>query len=336
MKPGSVQLATLFLTLSMSCRVISQEADGVDNASPTLTVDASFVLVPTLVRSADGATVRNIAANQFQLWDDGVPQTVVPVNTGGLPISLVILMQTGGSARPYFPVYADLASALGWLVGDSVHEITFVTFDSHIRQIWHFPTRSDGVQYALMHEQPGDNGAAIRDAVHFAVRQLQAEPGRYRRIILLLSQSNGEGSSVSSRELAEELGMASTVVYSLILPGGEKRAKRGVHRERAPELEGTPPALNKAVRALDTDAAAELASLTGGSSVAFNDQESFNTGLFEIGADIRDAYTLGFQPTRLSPGLHTIRVAMNSSKLKATARSAYWCQPIPSITGSQH
>jgi VWFA-related protein len=315
---------------------MSQETDGAGRAPQTLKVDASFVWVPALVRSADDTAKRDLATGQFRLWDNGIPQNVVTIKTDDLPISLVILMQTGGSVNHYLSSYADLPTTLSQFFGSSVHEVTLVTFDSQIRQIWRFPARLDGVDSALTHQHPGDSGAAIKDAVHFGVRQLQAEPGRFRRIVLLLSQGVDQGSAIPSQVLAEQLGMASTVVYSLVFPGPKRSSKLGSHLAEPPLRESKPTALDKTLRAIDSDTASEFASLTGGTSIKFDDQGSFNSGLIQIAAYSRDAYTLGFQPTRTSPGLHTIRVAINSPRLKVVARSAYWYLPTTSITDTQH
>jgi VWFA-related protein len=294
---------------------------------PQFKIGASFVWVPTLVRTESGATVPDVKADEFRLWDNDIPQTVVPVKTADLPVSLVILMQTGGSAARYLSSYANLPSMLGHLVGDSVEEITFATFDSHIDQIWHFPVQSDGVKYALTHQHAGDQGASIRDAADFAVWQLQGEPGRFRRIVLLISEGTDRGSVTSSQALIEQLGMASTVVYSVVFPGVKTNSKRKANRERTNDHDWPSDRLDSAIRALDAETAAELAALTGGSSVKFDDQRSFNSGLLQIADHIRATYTLGFQPTADVPGLHNIRVEIALPKLNVTARGAYWRPP---------
>ena len=319
-------VAALSAVLLLLCVPAIAQTDQ-HSTPPLFKIGASFVWVPALVRTESGATLPDVRADQFRLWDDGVPQRVVPVDTRDLPVSLVILMQTGGSAGRYLSSYASLASMLRPLVGDSAEEITFVAFDSHIDQIWHFPLRSDGVKYALTHEQAGDQGAAIRDAVDFAVRQLQAEPGRFRRIVLLLSEGTDSGSVTSSRALVQRLGMASTVVYSIVFPGPKMNPRRRVNRERTNEPDNPSGRLEKASRALDTESAAELASLTGGSSVQFDDQRSFNSALLQISDHIRATYTLGFQPTMEVPGLHYLRVGVASPNLSVTARGVYWRPP---------
>jgi hypothetical protein len=207
-------------------------------------------------------------------------------------------------------------------VGDSVHEITLITFDTRVEEIWHFPDRSDGLNYALTHQQPGDQGAAIKDAIAFGVRQLQAEPGRFRRIVLVLSGSTDLESSTSSQSLLEQLGSASTVVYSIKFPNPESHSKRSSRRDASPAPSAAGRALNATLRALDTSTADEAASLTGGRAFDFVDQRSFNSAILALAEHFRHDETFGFQPLPDVPGFHALKVV--APGLRVTARQAYW------------
>jgi len=256
----------------------------------------------------------------LRLLDNGFPEKTARIDTDGLPISVVILMQIGGSARRFMPSYSNLPWLINQWVGESVHEITLVTFDSRIEQIWHFPTRTDGAIYAMTHQPPGDDGAAIRDAVAFGVRQLQEEPGRFRRVVLLLSEGADLASSTPSQSLLEQLGTSSTVVYSLTFPG-EKKLARAREEKRSDSI------MVRTRIALDGRTAEEVANLTGGSNHEFNDQASFNSAMLEALSDFRNGITLGFQPSSPQSGFHRIEVQTDSSKLHVTARRAYWSIP---------
>ena len=232
-----------------------------------------------------------------------------------------VTMQTGGSASQFLSSYSDLPELIGHLAGDSVHEITLVTFDSRVEEIWHFPARTDGVDYALTHQHSGDKGAAIKDAVAFGVRQLQGEPGRFRRVVLLLSQGRDLGSSTSSQSLLEQLGTSSTVVYSLRFPGEETHAGRVRETRHTGAME---EASKRTSRALDDQTAEEVASLTGGADYQFDDQREFNSAILETLSDFHHGITLGFQVSRLEAGFHRIEVRIDSPRLRVTARHAYW------------
>jgi hypothetical protein len=317
-------LTALFLPLASTlCKAQSRHAD--QDSSPLLRVGSEFVWVPALVNAENGGSLRDPDVSEFRLFDNDNSERVTEIDTNGLPISLVILMQTGSSASGFLSSYADLPELIDSLVGDSVREITLITFDSHVEEIWHFPARTDGVVWALTHQHSGDDGAAIKEAVAFGVRQLQGEPGRFRRIVLLLSQGVDEGSPISSRSLVEQLGTSSTVVYSLTFPGEKAHARR-VHKvKHAGAIDG---ALKRASRALDDQTADEVASLTGGSHYQFDDQRSFNSAMLETISDFHNGITLGFQPSRHELGFHRIEVRIDSHKLRVIARRAYWCTPL--------
>ncbi len=62
--------------------------------------------------------------------------------------------------------------------------------------------------------QEGDSGAAILDGVAFAVAQLRAEPSRYRRAILLLSETVDQGSKTTLSEALRLISDTNTTMYS--------------------------------------------------------------------------------------------------------------------------
>jgi VWFA-related protein len=293
------------------------QAGNANEPTSPLRVESTLVWVPALVKDESGTALEHVHINGLRLFDSGNPEKMSKIDTAGLPISLVILMQTGGSANRFLPAYSALSS----LLGDSVQEITLVTFDSRVEQIWHFPARTDGVDFALTHQQPGDKGAAIKDAVSFGVRQLQAEPGRFRRIVLLLSQRSDSGSSTSSQSLLEQLGTSSTVVYSLTFPIEDAHVGRK-HKDREKgSICGTLAATNQAI---EGQTAEEASTLTGGSSFQFKNDREFNAAMLEVLSDVRNGITLGFQPSRHEVGLHCIEVKADSRKLRVSARRAYW------------
>src|SRR5215472_1015202 len=64
---------------------------------------ANVVLVPVLVTQPDGSAVLGLPADEFTIEDNGVPQQVKLDDSPQLtPISLVVMVQTGGSAHLHF------------------------------------------------------------------------------------------------------------------------------------------------------------------------------------------------------------------------------------------
>ena len=306
-------------------------------ALPTIKATSTLVAGPTLVRLPSGEFVKHLSADQIELFDNGNRQKVTLEESGNRPIALVVLMQTSGPDAGQFQNYRKLPELLESMIGQSVHEIMLVTFDSRPRATWHFPARPDGVEYALAHPVAGDDGAAILDAVDYVIELLQQEEGDFRRVVLLLSQSRDEGSRTSAEEVVRHLGKGDTSVYSLTFSEpkspphswGKGRAaepRAFASGEQVDEVADLSTPLGSAVKALRTNTAEELAVLSGGAHLKFRNEPDFEKQLSAIADDIHHRYMLSFQPDSHQPGFHTLSVRMTGQQphLGILARTSYW------------
>ena len=302
-------------------------AQTVPADSATFRTASTIVTVPALVRGPSGGFVTSLDSRDFVLLDNNQPQQAKLADNAGEPIALVILVQTGGAAVHHFFDYVDLPAFLDWMTGGTNHDLMLVKFDSRVEVTWHFPVRSDGVGYSMTHLRPGDPGAALSDAVLLGVQQLQSEPGRFRRIVLLISQETDQGSSTAPEEILRTLGKGSTAVYALTFSAPHTRGKtvRG-HRSVNEE---TP--LAAAVRELREHTADELAAYTGGAHLAFSTRREFDEAIKAVASDIRNRYALGFQPAAHDPGIHRLTIHVREG-LSVTGRGGYWFDPV----GSDH
>src|ERR1700733_13881420 len=82
-------------------------------AQTTLHTTTTLVVVPTLVQASDKGSVLSLAAEDFVLTDNGVPQKVMLEEETKRPLSLVVLMQTGGVARGQFASFGNLEGRRG-------------------------------------------------------------------------------------------------------------------------------------------------------------------------------------------------------------------------------
>jgi hypothetical protein len=77
------------------------------------------VLVPALVKTNSGETVFSLAADDFILKDNGVPQTLrLETDTDSQPLALVVIVETGGQGTWHLHDYENLGSELDAVIGD--------------------------------------------------------------------------------------------------------------------------------------------------------------------------------------------------------------------------
>src|ERR1700679_716669 len=167
---------------------------GAAMAQTTLHTTTTLVVVPTLVQTAGKEPVFSLSAGDFVLTDNGVPQKVTLEEERKRPLSLVVLMQTGGVARGQFASYANLETLLASLLGGAPNVVSIVNFDSRPEAA--SPFTSDVAQWKDAIDKPdqGDSGAAIYDGISFALELLKKDPAGNRRAILLISQERDDGS----------------------------------------------------------------------------------------------------------------------------------------------
>jgi len=309
-------------------------------AQTTLHTTTTLVVVPTLVQTPDKDLVFSLRAEDFVLTDNGVPQKVTLEEETKRPLSLVVLMQTGGDARGQFPSYAHLDTMVASLLGEPPNEVSIVNFDSQPEAASPFTTNVAEWGDAIDHPDVGDRGAAIFDSVAYGLDLLQKRPEGNRRAILLLSQEHDVGSKTLLKEVVRELGETNTAIYSVTF-SAEKTAARQAFKD--------PPHLNKPIMggnqayfnlseplrlilgAMSKNTSAEVATLSGGEWSSFDNAQELTQDLGVLTNHLHNSYVLSFTPTSSEPGLHTITVRLaRHPELRVSARSNYWASQ-PSI-----
>jgi VWFA-related protein len=316
--------------------------------------------VPTLVQTPDKDLVFSLRAEDFVLTDNGVPQKVTLEEEAQRPLSLVVLMQTGGDARGQFPSYAHLDAMIAELLGEAPNEVSIVNFDSQPEAASPFTTKVAEWGEAIDHPDAGDRGAAIFDSLAYGLDLLQKRPAGNRRAILLLSQEHDVGSKSTLKEVVRRLGEANTAIYSVTF-SAEKTALRQEFKDPGPSNKPitvgnvTPPTvgtypkgdsgspaelkayfnLSEPLRlilgAMSKNTSAEVATLSGGEWSGFDNAQELTQDLGVLTNHLHNSYVLSFAPTSSEPGLHTIKVRLtNHPDLLVSARSNYWASE-PSV-----
>lgn len=289
----------------------------------TLHARSNLVLVPTLVEDKSGHPVFNLSAEDFIVTDNGVQQSI-KLDSGAdrAPMSIVVLVQVGRSAVREFNKMVGLPAMVEDLAGDTRHRIAVVEFDSRPRMLQDFTSNSDAVKRAVYSIQPGDDQAAILDAVWYAVDMLQDEPAQNQRVIVLLSETRDHGSRTPIQEAVRKIGGSNVVVYSLAFSPAREDLFDFSNPSGGIELL---PLVHAAVAAIRKNAAAALPRMTGGEYLRFNNGKQLDNQIAMLANQVHNRYVLSFQPADPSPGLHLLKVELKHPlQARVLARTRYW------------
>lgn len=352
-------LTCLFVVLSLAAIGRTQKND---NDQPALTVSSTLVEVPILVKSKGGEVVFQLTADDFLLTDNGVPQHLaLNHDTDSQPLALAIVVETGGAGARHLLDYRTLDSILDVLIGNVEHRVAIIGFDSEPHLLMPFTGRIDDVSRQLATLEAGDQGAAILDGIALAAAQLRTQPTRYRRAILLLSETIDQGSNTTLDEGLRLISDTNTAIYSFAFSSTESAVSHEASKFNRPdqpapehgcfsrdgadpEYEGhyskqvldcismlAPPlrlatmTFITARNGLRNNTAASIAQLAGGEFFRFHDSKSLKAGLIRLLNDVPNYYVVNFRPTSPTPGLHALHVeARGRRQVVLISRRAYW------------
>jgi VWFA-related protein len=312
---------------------------SVPEAAPTTTLHSTttLVVVPALVQTTSKELVFSLAADDFTLTDNGVPQKVRLESETARPLSFVVLMQTGGAARSQFKNYDNLEIMLAAVLGGTPNQVSIVSFDSRIEGVSPFTTDISQWRDAINHPEPGNSGAAIYDGLDYALDLLKQQPANTRRAILLISQTHDDGSKTQLKDVIRTVGETDIAVYSLTFSAEKiavKQAFTGPEHPNKPLTVGNQDyvayfnlgaPLGLAISALSKNLSAEVANLSGGEASRFDNKSELDEALGQLTNHLRNSYILSFSPSSREPGLHTIQLRLpHHPDLLVTARTNYW------------
>lgn len=311
--------------------------------SDTLHASATIVQVPVLVTNASGELVHSLMAPDFIVTDDGVQQDVRVEPESAAPLSLVILMQTGGAAVHQFPRYVQLETMLEPILtpadGAPPNQVAVVAFDGRVEGATPFTSEIAEWRDAIDYPDVGDRDAAILDGLAYALDLLAKQPPANRRAILLISQPTDDGSKTSLKEILRTAEETNTAIFTLTFSPEKTAIKDAFHDD--PHLNKpitvNPSAgatqgyfdlsapLDLLIASMRKNVSAHLASLTGGETFPFATQKDLDEGLGTLANHIHNRYLLTFTPTSNHPGPHTLQVHLKGrTDLTIAARTSYW------------
>lgn len=307
--------------------------------TPDIKTTVSLVLVPAFLRGPAGESIPLLRAKDFRLTDNGARQTVAVDDKEKEPISLLVLLQTGGAAVKQLPLYAKLGTMVSYLTANVPHEVGVVEFDSQPEYKWSFTWNTDSLDDAFKHPDAGDDGAAILDAVGYGIDLLSKRPPEYRRVILLISQSHDEKSHVGAEEIVRRLG-ENNITIECVTFSPEKAWLKDQLRDPSPENKpyqfapNLPPLLHTfnlgaplavAVHAMHENTAATVAALSGGESYSFSSRNELDQQLATLTNHFAATYMLSFRPSSKQPGFHSLQLSVvGHPELTISARRSYW------------
>src|ERR1700733_6246554 len=303
-----------------------------DQSAATLKVNVNVVQLFFNVKDKRGALIPNLTKNDFQIFEDGKPQTIKYFAAeSNLPLTLGILIDSSGSQARVL----DMEKQVG---GDFLSQILrekdlafVIDFDVNVELLQDFTssvrllktalnsarintaggsgTGIPGLGGGTVPTQGAPRGTLLYDAVYLASHdELAQQVGR--KAMILLTDGQDEGSQLKIKEAIEAAQKADSIVYVLLC------ADRGFYGGFGGYSgEGE-------MRKLTQE--------TGGRVIEVgNKYEKLKEGFDQIANELRSQYNIGYNPTNaaLDSTFRKIEIRANNKDYKIQSRAGYYAVP---------
>ena len=258
--------------------------------------------VTATVTDTAGHLVQGLPREQFDVFEDGQPQTITQFTSDRVPVSLAVLLDASDSM--YGRRIADARMAIDYFVSDLLDpsdEFSILVFNhqQHLLTTW---TDDRAQVSALLAPVKPWGSTAIYDAI-LAAMPLAESRHRQRAALLVLSDGADTASDAPLRSLRSALLRTDLFVYAVGIDSPDRRT------------------INAPVNAVTLG---EITDQSGGRTHIVHDGAGIASALSEIADELNSQYLIGYSSSKPSDGkFHSIRVRVHGGDYHVRARNGY-------------
>ncbi len=329
---------------------------------PKIAVEVKTVSVLATVRDKHGKIISNLTKDDFQLDEDGRPQTInYFAHETDIPLRLGLLIDTSLSQRRVLDQERTASySFLDHLLRENKDLAFVIHFDREVELLEDFTPSRPKLQAALQKLSTpqfdggsstngggsgnGGGGGGSRgrgshgggtllyDAIFLASDELMSKQ-QGRKALIILSDGVDHGSKETMAEAIATAQRSDTIIYSILFaddeeqnysrPGGFGMGGHGGGMGGGRGRGGYPP---REERPDGKKILEQISNETGGRLFKVSKKETLDKIYAEIDEDLRNQYSLAYTPDKGNTvGYHKIHLAVPKQKdLEVRARDGYY------------
>ncbi|MGH9841753.1 MAG: VWA domain-containing protein [Blastocatellia bacterium] len=297
----------------------------------TISIDTTEVLLPVTVRDSTGAFVPNLRAEDFGVFEDGIPQPISSFAFKRMPVHVVLLLDTSSSVTRELEDFK--AAALKFVEQlDPEDKVCLIRFDDVVELVQDWTSSRATFRRALNRIQTG-MFTKFHDALYLAAHeQLGKVKGRKAVIVLTDGIDSGRGTVTQDRafrSMVEEEVPLYTVSKTRIQGQRDreqldfylKNSKSSANQLRIDGLKMSLAQLEESERFL-----VKLSEETGGRIYLPDSFDTLGDAYQQVADELRSQYVIFYTPTNSTRdgSYRAVRVKVKQPGLHVTTRFGYY------------
>src|SRR5262249_48771466 len=258
------------------------------------------------VGDKEGHPVLGMTRDAFEIYEDGVKQTITQFTGERVPIGLGLLLDISDSM--YGKRIEDARAAVERFLFellDPTDEFFLTAFNHAPRPLTGWTREQRDVQRALAGLRPS-GGTAIYDSILGALPLIEHR-NRQRAAILVISDGADTASNATLRDVRAALLRSDAFVYAIAIDSPERQP------------------INTRI---NPQALREITGESGGRTEIVQNTADLQEATARIAEELNHQYLLGFTSSRGADGkFHSLRVRISGSDHRVRARNGYVATP---------
>ncbi len=321
----------------------------------TIKVRVNEVIVPVTVLNSKGEMIFDLTKEHFHVFDDGVEQTIEQFDLGGDSLAVALVMETSSHIQMMAPEIRRMGSVFTETVMALEGRAAVITYGSSVDVRQPFTQDHDAIERSISKVEFNAPEMRLYDAMSAAVGLLKAQPSNFRRVMLIIGESQDDSSDSKLGLVLREVQLANISIYAVGPSSTAADLRYGTNgTSTVPIPKSLPPAHTEAPpRSPLKDARFDLltpaiwlltrgtneiknhqlevaAASTGGVHYRVFSDRTIQSAIDKIGGEIHAQYILSYTPNaEVSPGFHKINVTVMRPKAIVRTRPGYFIDGVP-------
>ena len=293
------------LAAAAAVHILAQTPAIKDNRTFESGIEITSITATVIDR--EGRPVTGLSREAFEVYEDGVRQTITQFTRERVPIGLGVLLDVSDSmfGKRMDDARAAVDKFLFELL-DPSDEFFLMAFNHRPHALTGWTREQGDVRHALAGLRPS-GGTAIYDAILEALPLIEKRT-RQRAAILVISDGADTASTATLREVRPALRRSDTFVYAIAID--------------SPDRQPINTRVNPA-------ALREITAESGGRTEIVQNSAQLDEAAARVAEELNSQYVLGYTPPRGADGqFHSLRVRVTTPDARVRARNGYVAAPL--------